>query len=64
VRELAAAGLITLAGKGCHGAGHAVTPCRGTSKPEFQKQATRAHARLRSPGERASAQLKTLAHPA
>ena len=59
VRELAAAGLITLADKGYHGAGHLLTPYRGKNKPASQKQANRAHARLRSPGERASAQLKT-----
>jgi hypothetical protein len=59
VRELAAAGLITLADKGYHGAGHLLTPYRGKNKPESQKQANRAHARLRSPGERANAQLKT-----
>jgi hypothetical protein len=60
LRELAAAGLITLADKGYHGAGeHLITPYRGKNKPESQKQANRAHARLRSPGERANAQLKT-----
>jgi hypothetical protein len=30
-----------------------------TDKPESQKEANRAHAKLRSPGERANAQLKT-----
>jgi hypothetical protein len=59
LRELAAAGLITLADKGCQGAGHALTPYKGKNKPESQKQANRAHAGLRSPGERANAQLKT-----
>ena len=49
-----------LAGQGYHGAGDPVlTPYRGRGKPASQKQANRAHARLRSPGERASAQLKT-----
>ena len=49
-----------LAGKGYHGAGDPVlTPCRGRTKPASQKQAHRAHAQLRSPGERAGAQLKT-----
>jgi hypothetical protein len=57
-RELAAAGLLTLADKGYQGADHAITPYKGRSKPESQKQANRAHARLRSPGERANAQLK------
>jgi hypothetical protein len=60
VRELAAAGLITLADKGYTGAGqHVLTPYRGRGKPESQKAANRAHAQLRSPGERANAQLKT-----
>ena len=60
MRELAASGLITLADKGYHGAGeHLITPYRGKNKPDSQKQANHAHARLRSPGERASAQLKT-----
>jgi len=60
VRELAAAGLIVLAGKGYHGAGDPVlTPYRGRTKPASQKEANRAHAQLRSPGERANAQLKT-----
>ena len=49
-----------LAGKGYHGAGDPVlTPYRGRTKPASQKQAHRAHAQLRSPGERAGAQLKT-----
>src|SRR6516165_7704108 len=60
VRELAAAGLVVLADKGYHGAGdHIRTPYKGKNKPESQKAANRAHARLRSPGERANAQLKT-----
>jgi len=60
VRELAAAGLIVLADKGYHGAGdHIRTPYKGKNKPESQKAANRAHATLRSPGERANAQLKT-----
>ena len=59
IRELAAAGLITLADKGYHGAGeYVLTPYRGRNKPAAQKEANRAHARLRSPGERANAQLK------
>ena len=60
IGELAAAGLIVLAGKGYHGAGDLVlTPYRGRTKPASQKKANRAHAQLRSPGERANAQLKT-----
>jgi hypothetical protein len=57
--ELEAAGLIVLADKGYQGAVHAKIPYRGRNKPESQKQANRAHARLRAPGERANAQLKT-----
>jgi len=50
IRELAAAGLIVLAGKGYHGAGAPVlTPYRGRNKPASQKDANRAHAQLRSP---------------
>ena len=43
---------------------HARTPYKGKNKPESQKQANRAHAKLRSPGERANAnaQLKTQCH--
>jgi len=60
LRHLAAAELITLADKGYHGAGDPVlTPYRGRNKPASQKDANRAHAQLRSPGERANAQLKT-----
>ena len=60
VRELAAAGLIVLADKGYTGAGdHIRTPYKGKNKPESQKAANRAHAKLRGPGERANAQLKT-----
>jgi hypothetical protein len=36
-----------------------LTPCRGRSKPASQQEANRAHAPLRSPGERASAPLNT-----
>ena len=60
LRELAATGLIVLADKGYHGAGdHIRTPYKGKNKPESQKAANRAHAKLRGPGERANAQLKT-----
>ena len=60
VRRLAAAGLIVLADKGYIGAGeHVHTPYRGRNKPASQKAANSAHARLRAPGERANAQLKT-----
>jgi hypothetical protein len=60
IRELAGCGLLVLADKGYHGAGtHVITPYKGRGKPESQKNANRAHARLRGPGERANAQLKT-----
>jgi hypothetical protein len=60
LRKLAAVGLVVLGDKGYIGAGpHVRTPYRGRNKPASQKTANRAHAQLRSPGERANAQLKT-----
>jgi hypothetical protein len=60
VRALATAGLIVLADKGYIGAGqHITTPYKGRDKPESQKTSNRSHAKLRGPGERANAQLKT-----
>ena len=60
IRQLAASGLVVLADKGYAGAGdHIRIPYRGRGKPASQKDANRAHAQLRSPGERANAQLKT-----
>jgi hypothetical protein len=56
---LEAAGLVVLADKGYQGSTHAKIPYRGRGKPESQKQANKAHAKLRAPGERANAQLKT-----
>ena len=57
------AGVIALADKGYHGydptGRHVVTPYKGRYKSEPQKDANRAHARLRGPGERANAQLKS-----
>jgi hypothetical protein len=59
IRALAASGMLVLADKAYQGAGeHVVTPYKGRDKPESQKDANRAHARLRGPGERANAQLK------
>jgi hypothetical protein len=59
IRALATTGLLTLADKAYQGAGeHIATPYKGRGKPESQKNANRAHARLRGPGERANAQLK------
>jgi hypothetical protein len=56
------AGLIALGDKGYHGydqtRGRVITPYKGKNKPDSQKDANRAHARLRGPGERANAQLK------
>ncbi|GAA3685188.1 hypothetical protein GCM10022267_84990 [Lentzea roselyniae] len=56
-------GLIALGDKGYHGYDetgvHVITPYKGRNKPESQKDANRAHARLRGPGEGANAQLKT-----
>jgi hypothetical protein len=60
LRALAAAGLIVLADKGYQGADDPlITPYKGKNKPEPKKQANHSHARLRGPGERANAQLKT-----
>jgi hypothetical protein len=58
LHELEAAGLVTLADKGYQGSTHAKIPYRGKNKPESQKEANRAHAKLRAPGERANALLK------
>lgn len=56
-------GLIALGDKGYHGydetGEHVLTPYKGRNKPPSQKDANRAHARLRGPGERANAQLKS-----
>ena len=57
--ELEAAGLVTLADKGYQGSTWATVPYKGRNKPEPQKDANRAHAKLRATGERANAQLKT-----
>jgi DDE superfamily endonuclease len=47
-------------GKGYTGASdHIRTPYKGRIKPSSQKAANRAHAKLRGPGQRANAQLKT-----
>jgi len=59
LKELEAAGMVTLAGKGYQGSTYAMIPYKGKNKPERQKEANRAHAKLRAPGERANAQLKT-----
>jgi hypothetical protein len=51
-----------LADKGYQGAGdHIKTPYKSKSKnkPEAKKTAKRAHAKLRGPGERANAHLKS-----
>ena len=39
--------------------GNLKVPYKGKNKPRSQKDANKAHAQLRSPGERANAQLKT-----
>ena len=59
IRELAASGLVVLGDKGYLGEDGIRTPYRGRNKPASQKEANRAHARLRAPGERANAQLKS-----
>jgi hypothetical protein len=57
--ELERQGLVVLADKGYLGSTWAKVPYKGKNKPESQKEANRAHAKLRAPGERANAQLKT-----
>ena len=57
--ELEAAGLVVLADKGYQGSTYAKVPYKGKNKPESQKAANRANTKLRSPGERVNAQLKT-----
>jgi hypothetical protein len=60
VRELEDAGLLVLADKGYIGAGtHIKTPYKGRGRPDSEKAANRSHAKLRGPGERANAQLKS-----
>ena len=57
--ELERQGLIVLADKGYQGSTWAKVPYKGKNKPEPQKEANKAHAKLRALGERANAQLKT-----
>lgn len=60
--ELQAAGLAVLADSGYQGAQCAHLPYKkrkGGKILDSEKEANRAHARLRAPGERANAQLKT-----
>ncbi|MQY05313.1 IS5 family transposase ISAmi2 [Actinomadura sp. RB68] len=52
-------GLPILAGKGHQGQPETLTPYKSRGKPDSQKDANRSHARLRGPGERANAQLKS-----
>ncbi|GAA0954757.1 transposase family protein [Actinocorallia libanotica] len=61
LRELEKTGLLVLADKAYQGAEavNVITPYKGKNKPAGQKQANRSHARLRGPGERANAQLKS-----
>ncbi|SNT51488.1 Helix-turn-helix of DDE superfamily endonuclease [Streptosporangium subroseum] len=60
LRALEQAGIITLADKAYQGAeGPVATPYKGKNKPASQKRANRSHAKLRGPGERANAQLKS-----
>jgi len=58
LHELEVAGLVALAAKGHQGSTHAKIPYKGKNKPESQKQANKAHTKVRSPGERANTQLK------
>ena len=60
--ELEKAGVVVLADSGYQGAAHAHLPYKkrkGGKLLDSEKEANRAHARLRAPGERANAQLKS-----
>ena len=57
--ELERQGLVVLADKEYQGSTWAKVPYKGKNKPGPQKEANRAHAKLRAPGERANAQFKT-----
>ena len=59
VRALAAPGLVVPGDTGYLGEDDIRAPYRGRNKPASQKEANRAHARRRAPGERANAQLKS-----
>jgi DDE superfamily endonuclease/Helix-turn-helix of DDE superfamily endonuclease len=59
VRGLAACGLMALGDKGYLGEDGIRAPYRGRNEPVTQKDANRAHARLRASGERANARLKS-----
>ena len=62
IAELAGCGLLVLGDKGYLGEDCIRTPYRGKNKPASQKEANRAHARLRAPGERAKRPAQVLAH--
>ncbi len=60
LRRLQTADLVTLPDRRYVDAGeHVHVPYKGRNKPASQKAANAAHAKLRGPGERANAQLKT-----
>ena len=59
IAELATCGMPALGDKGLPRRGAHPHPYRGRNKPALQKDANRAHARFRAPGERANAQLKS-----
>jgi hypothetical protein len=60
--ELEAAGLVTLAGKATRAPRTPRSPAGGRTSRNRRKEANRAHGKLRAPGERANAQLKTQCH--
>lgn len=59
IAELADSGLVVLSDKGCLGEAGIRTPYRGRNKPASQKDANRAHTKLRAHVERVNAQLKS-----
>ena len=61
--ELEAAGLVTLAEQGLPGQHVREDPYKGRNKPPSQKDANKAHAPLRSPGEKGERPAQDLADP-
>ena len=60
---LEAAGLVTLADKGYQGSTYAKIPHKGKNKPQSQKEANRAHAKLRLTRRERERPAQDLAHP-
>jgi hypothetical protein len=61
--ELEDAGLVTLAGKGYQGSTYTKIPYQGRNKPDSQKQASKAHAKLRGTRRKGERPAQDLARP-